>query len=258
MEEALAGKRAVCYIRVSTEEQTEYSPDSQKKAISDYAEAHGIVLLPDGCYADIGISGRKAGNRPAFLEMLGRARERPRPFDLVLVWKFSRFSRSRSDSIVYKQQLRKLGVSVVSVTEPICADPTAVLMEAMLEAMDEYYSLNLGEEVRRGMREKFRRGGVVTGAPFGYRVEEGRFVLCPEEAEAVRQMRAWRGEGCSYREIAERLNDGAVRTRRGGRFHGREVSYILHNPIYWGYQRWDGQLAPGDFPRIFPEDLPSL
>lgn len=258
MEEDLRGKRAVCYVRVSTEEQTEYSPDSQKKAIADYADAHGIALLPDGCYADIGISGRRAGNRPAFLEMLARARERPRPFELVLVWKFSRFSRSRSDSIVYKQQLRKLGVSVVSVTEPICDDPTAVLMEAMLEAMDEYYSLNLGEEVRRGMREKFRRGGVVTGAPFGYRVERGRFVLCPEEAEAVRRMRAWRGEGCSYREIAERLNDGAVRTRRGGRFHGREVSYILHNPIYWGYQRWEGQLVRGDFPRIFPEDPPSL
>ncbi len=258
MEEALTGKRAVCYIRVSTEEQSEYSPDSQKKAILDYADAHGILLLPDGCYADIGISGRKAGNRPAFLEMLARAREKPRAFELVLVWKFSRFSRSRSDSIVYKQQLRKLGISVVSVTEPICSDPTAVLMEAMLEAMDEYYSLNLGEEVRRGMREKFRRGGVVTGAPFGYRVERGHFVLCPKEAEAVRQMLVWRSEGCSYREIAERLNENSVPTRRGGKFHGREVSYILHNPIYWGYQRWDGQLVRGEFPPIFPEKTTSL
>ncbi len=258
MDNAFFGKRAVGYIRVSTEEQTEYSPESQKKAIADFAKMRGIVLPVDSFFEDLGISGRSVKNRPAFLKMMALAKERPRAFDLVLVWKFSRFSRSRSDSVVYKQQLRKLGVLVVSVTEPICCDPTSVLMEAMLEAMDEYYSLNLGEEVRRGMREKFARGEIVSGPPFGYRVKDGRFVLFAPEAAAVRQMHVWRSEGCSYKEIAKRLQADGIRTRRGGEFHAREVSYILHNPFYWGYQRWDGQLVKGNFSPIFEENPQSL
>lgn len=247
---AFVMRRAACYIRVSTEEQSEYSPDSQQRAICDYAQKNGIHLLTEECYSDIGISGRHAANRPGFLAMLRRAKERPRPFEMILVWKLSRFSRNRSDSIVYKQQLRKLGISVVSVTEPICEDPTSVLMEAMLEAMDEYYSLNLGEEVRRGMREKFRRGGVVTAPPFGYRVKDGQFVLVPEEAELIRQMQARHLAGESYLSIAAWLNEAGVRTRRGGIFHGRAVSYILNNPVYYGYQRWDGDLVAGSFPAI--------
>jgi len=38
--------------------------------------------------------------------------------DAVLVWKYSRFARNRTDSIVYKTMLRKKGVKVISITEP--------------------------------------------------------------------------------------------------------------------------------------------
>lgn len=238
-------KKAAMYIRVSTEEQVEYSPESQRKAIRRFAEERAYEICE--CYEDIGISGREVKNRPAFSQMIAEAKGKPKRFEAILVWKFSRFSRSRLDSVMYKAMLRKAGVTVISVTEPLLDEPTAVLMEAMLEAMDEYYSLNLGEEVRRGMQEKFIRGGLVTIAPYGYCVQGGRLEIVEREAKWVREMFQWREEGANYKEIAVRLDMLGVKTKRGGKFHAREVSYLLRNPVYFGYQRWNGLVVKGNF-----------
>ncbi len=247
--------RAAAYIRVSTEEQTEFSPESQRKEIQKYAESCGYLLCEENIFRDEGISGRKANNRPAFIRMIACAKQKPRPFDIVLVWKFSRFARNRSDSILYKSVLRKAGIRVVSVAEPLCEDATSVLMEAVLEAMDEYYSLNLGQEVRRGMEEKFLRGGVVSVPPFGYGVRDGVFVVREEEAFWVRRMFAEYVRGNTLRGIAEMLNAAEICTRRGGRFHAREVGYILKNPFYLGYQRRGENYVRGTQEPIVAEEL---
>lgn len=247
--------RAAAYIRVSTEEQTEYSPESQMREISRYAAREGILLLTEHVYRDVGISGRRACNRPAFVEMIHAAAERPRPFDYILVWKFSRFSRSRNDSILYKARLKKYGIRVVSVSEPLKEDPTSLLMEAMLEAMDEYYSINLGQEVRRGMEEKFLRGGVVSIPPFGYTVENGSFVPVKREAQAVVAAFRVASKGGSLRSIAQMLNESGICTKRGGHFHAREVGYILRNPFYIGYQRRGDKVALGTQEPLIPQEL---
>ena len=64
---------AACYIRVSTEDQTEYSPEAQKRALEQYARQHGMKLPPTHIYIDAGISGRKAVTRPAFMAMIAAA-----------------------------------------------------------------------------------------------------------------------------------------------------------------------------------------
>ena len=95
--------------------------------------------------------------------MIGLAKSKPKPFDVILVWKFSRFARNREDSVVYKSMLRKeLNIDVVSISEDVGDDKMAILFEAMIEAMDEYYSIILAEEVKRGMTEKEKRGGVLS------------------------------------------------------------------------------------------------
>ena len=128
---------AAAYIRVSTEDQTEYSPDSQLKKIQEYARAHDLSLPEELVFLDQGISGRSADKRPSFMKMIGLAKQTPRPVDLILVWKFSRFARSRQDSILYKSMLRRdCGIQVVSITEHLSDDPTSILIEALLEAME--------------------------------------------------------------------------------------------------------------------------
>lgn len=101
-------RTAACYIRVSTDDQLEYSPDSQLKIIEDYAKKHGLLLPREFIFQEEdGVSGRRAEKRPEFQRMIATARQKPRPFDLVLVWKFSRFARNQEESIVYKSLLRR-------------------------------------------------------------------------------------------------------------------------------------------------------
>ncbi len=233
-------KNAAVYIRVSTEDQTEFSPDAQLREIRKYAEKNNLIIKEENIFKDEGISGRRADKRPAFLKMICRAKSKPKPFDVILVHKFDRFARSREDSIVYKSLLRKdCNIKVISITEHMEDDKFSVILEAMLEAMAEYYSLNLSEEVKKGMTEKARRGELQTPAPFGYKMVNG--VLTPEddEAELVKQIfRKYVKEGQNLRTIAKYVNSLGYRTKKGNVFDTRLIEYIIYNPTYIGKMRW--------------------
>ena len=102
------------YIRVSTHDQEEISPDSQENLLREYATRNNIVILK--IFSDLGISGRKAEKRPGFQEMFVLAKGSDHPVYLILVWKFSRFARNQEESIVYKSLLKKQhNVEVVSI-----------------------------------------------------------------------------------------------------------------------------------------------
>ena len=220
-------KTAAAYIRVSTEDQAEYSPAAQLRLIRAWAENNGFVVAPEHIYIDEGISGRRAEKRPAFMRMIAAAKRKPAPFDAILVHRFDRFARSREDSVVYKSMLRRdCGVQVISTAESIEDDKFSVILEAMLEAMAEYYSINLADEVRKGMTEKARRGGRQTYAPFGYRTVGGQLVLEPTEAALVVEVFRRFASGETYFAIARWLNGIGARTRNGREFQNRSIRYI--------------------------------
>ncbi|MGI5896097.1 MAG: recombinase family protein [Oscillospiraceae bacterium] len=239
---------AAAYIRVSTKDQTELSPDSQIKLIWEYAKNHDMVLPEEFIFRDDGISGRSAARRPAFLRMIAAAKSKQHPFSVLLLWKFSRFARNQEESIVYKSLLRRdCGVEVISISEPLADGPFGSLIERIIEWMDDFYSTRLSGEVRRGMAEKASRGGVVAAAPFGYRNEGGTLVPLPEQAEGVRQLFAHFLAGASYRALANEMNLLGYRLRRGGKFDARIVKYILLNPVYIGKIRWSPSNGGGYF-----------
>lgn len=244
---------AAAYIRVSTDDQLEYSPDSQLIEIRRYAKAHDIVIPEDYIYIeDDGISGRKTKKREAFQRMIGTAKTKPKPFDVILLWKFSRFARNREDSVVYKSMLRKqLGIDVISVSEPLSDDKMSILIEAMIEAMDEYYSINLSEEVTRGMTEKVRRGEPVSIPAFGYVIKEKQYYPNPKTAPIVRSLFEEYAAGAGCRDLATKLNDMGIRSTRGNLFENRTVEYILRNPVYIGLIRWS---PSGKISRNFKRD----
>ena len=166
-------KNGACYIRVSTDKQDELSPDAQKRLLLDYARENDIIVTEDSIFWEIGISGRKTENRPAFRQMVAAAKSKDHPFDVILVWKFSRFARNQEESIVYKSLLKKSGVDVVSVSEPLPEGIMGGLIERILEWMDEYYSIRLSGEVMRGMTEKAMRARYQSNPPMGYDRERG-------------------------------------------------------------------------------------
>ena len=109
-------------------------------------------------------------NRPEFQKMLDEAKRTEAPFEEILVWKFSRFTRKREHAVVLKSMLRRKGLRVVSITEQAEDNPTGRLLEGIIESVDEFYSENLAMEVLRGMREAASRGfWVAPMAPYGYR-----------------------------------------------------------------------------------------
>ena len=233
-------KTGAAYIRVSTDDQLDYSPESQLKAIRDYAKRNGIIIPDEYVYQDDGISGRKAEKRPGFQKMISDAKTKPTPFQIILVWKFSRFARNREDSIVYKSMLRKqCGIDVVSIAEPLSDDKTSLLIEALLEAMDEYYSINLGEEVKRGMTEKATRGEVLSVPPYGYEIKNKEYVIKEDEAKIVKYIFESYAKGKAARGIVEECNAMGARSHRGNCFELRTIEYILNNPVYIGKIRWN-------------------
>ena len=234
-------KFAAAYIRVSTDDQLEFSLDAQIKALKDYAKRNDMIILNEHIYADEGISGKRADKRPAFMKMIATSKKKPRPFDVILVHKFDRFARSREDSVVYKSMLkRESGIRVISITEQIEDDKFSVILEAMLEAMAEYYSLNLSDEVKKGMTEKATRGELQANPSFGYRAENNQLVIVEEEAKYVRFIfEKFANQEMNMRQLARYLNDLGVRTHRGCKFENRTIEYILNNPTYISVLRWN-------------------
>ena len=235
-------KIAAAYIRVSTHMQEELSPDAQIRLIKEWTNGHGYDLPEEFIFIDKGISGRKVRKRPSFLRMISMAKSKPSPFDAILVWKFSRFARNQEESIVYKAMLRnKHKIDVISISEPISDDVYGGLIERIIEWMDEFYSIRLAEDVKRGMTENALRGNFQSSPAFGYKVEKGQgLVIVEDQANIVRMIfNLYANSGMGFYDIARHLNRLGYTTKKGGAFETRTIKYIIQNPIYKGYLRWN-------------------
>lgn len=229
------------YVRVSTHDQEEISPDSQEKLLREYAQKNNIIILK--IFYELGISGRKADKRPEFQEMIGSAKSKEHPVDVILVWKYSRFARNQEESIVYKSLLKKQNnVDVISISEPLIDGPFGSLIERIIEWMDEYYSIRLSGEVFRGMKENARRGSFQARPPLGYKIaEHGKPpVIVPEEAKIVKIIfEKYANDKLGFFDIARYLNSLGFKTSHNKPFERRSIEYIIQNPMYCGMIRWN-------------------
>ena len=233
---------AALYIRVSTDKQDELSPDAQRRLLNEYAERNAMMISSEYVFVENGISGKKADKRPQFQQMIGYAKSKEHPFDVILVWKYSRFARNQEESIVYKSLLKRNNVDVISISEPIIDGPFGTLIERIIEWMDEYYSIRLSGEVTRGMTEKALRGGYQAKPPLGYKVLYPKEppVIVPEEANIIRMIfDKYVNDDMTFFQIARHLNSLGIKTERGRNFERRAIEYIIQNPTYKGFIRWN-------------------
>ena len=142
-------KVAAAYIRVSTDDQLEYSPDSQLEKIRLYAERNQILLPKEFIFVDEGISGRKTKNRPAFNEMMS-AIERGE-IDTVIVYKFDRICRDLGSFRLFMEDLLCNNVKFISASD--CFDTSDSLGLTTLK-----YLLLFSEMERKTHSERCRRG----------------------------------------------------------------------------------------------------
>lgn len=238
----MSSKVAALYIRVSTEDQAELSPDAQKRLLLDYAQKNDMIVSGDFIFTE-SVSGRHAQKRPEFQRMIALAKQPSHPIDVILVWKFSRFARNQEESIVYKSMLKKDNVDVISVSEPLIEGPFGSLIERIIEWMDEYYSIRLSGEVLRGMKEKALQNGYQSSPCLGYNaVGRGKpFVINEAEYAIVSYvMDLYDNQNLDETAIARRCNDLGYKTKRGNAFERRNIDRILQNPFYCGTVRWNG------------------
>ena len=230
------------YIRVSTHDQDELSPDAQKRIGLEYAKNNGIVIPKDFIFIE-SVSGRNVKNRHEFQKMISLAKSPDHPIDVIVVWKFSRFARNQEESIVYKSMLKKDKVDVISISEPLIDGPFGSLIERIIEWMDEYYSIRLSGEVLRGMKEKALKEGYQQVPPLGYQaVGNGQpFVINEDDYKIVEYMfEQFDTYDKDYTYITRQLNIMGHRTKRGNPFEARSVKRILQNPFYYGLVSWNG------------------
>ena len=233
------------YARVSSDRQdVDLSVAAQLRALREYAKKNGYAIVRE--YVDESKSGL-IDDRPEFKKMFDEARMPEAGFREVLVWKFSRFTRNREHAIALKTVLRRRGVKVVSITEPIDDTPTGRFSEGVIEVLDEFYSENLATDVRRGMREAASRGFWVSSrTPYGYdrvMVQDGakeRPKLQPNEVTApvVKRFFDMAENGTGMLDIARAINDEDIPSATGKLWSSDSVNFILRNEVYTGTLIW--------------------
>lgn len=242
---------AVIYARYSSHNQTEQSIEGQLHDAYAYAERNEYQVI--GEYIDRALTGTR-DQRPDFQRMIRDAEKHQ--FDLIIVWKLDRFARNRYDSAIYKARLKKYGVRVVSVMENITDGPEGVILEGILESMAEYYSANLAENVRRGMKENINKGWFCGGnVPLGYRVQDHRLVIDERTAPVAREVFRRYSDGESPSAIAEDLNRRGIRTPRGYKFTLSSFEHMLVNSAYIGKYTFAGQVIDGAADRLIDDDV---
>jgi len=161
--------KAIIYARYSSDGQREESIEGQLRECKEYAGQHNITII--GTYIDRAISA-KSDNRPEFQKMIRDSSKKQ--FDVVLVWKLDRFARNRLDSATYRAILKRNGVNLVSAKGNISDGPEGIILEAMLEGMNEYYSAELSVKIKRGQKENALKCKANVKPPFGYKINSDR------------------------------------------------------------------------------------
>lgn len=251
---------AALYARVSTDEQaTEgHSIDAQLRLMRDYCARKGFAVAVE--YIEPGKSARSTA-RPSFVRLFADAAEQPRPFDVVIVHKIDRWSRSLIDTMISLRDLSALGVGFASVTEDLdFTTPAGMVVLAVQGTMAELYSRNLAAETSKGKAERARKGlhnGVV---PFGYeRIPrtEGKPAQPPRphptNAAGLRLAFDLCAQGMTPLQIAQALNEAGYRTsgNRGTNPFGVDtVLPMLKSRFALGEMPYKGEWRDGAHPAI--------
>ena len=225
---------AFILARYSTDNQNPDSIEVQVEKCSTWCKDHSLPIL--GVFADMAVSGMK-DTRPQYEAMMQQLRQGLA--DTVVIYDQSRMFRKMTAWFAFRDALTAMGVSVVSVTQPMIGkdlrDPTNFLTEGSMALFNQIWALQTRQKVMEKMRFMARNGQHTGGKPaLGYKVVNGRLEICEEEAVIVRRIFKEYAHGSSYRDIIAGLNADGYKTKRGRPFGSNSLHDLLHNEKYIG------------------------
>ncbi len=240
-------KKIVIYARFSSHTQTEQSIEGQLRECHYYAEKNNYEIICE--YIDRAISGT-TDKRPQFLQMIEDSKKRE--FEYVLVYQLDRFARNRYDSANYKMKLKKNGIRVLSARENISDDASGILIESVLEGMAEYYSAELSQKVKRGIKETMLKGNHLGGIPpIGYKQENRKLIVDTKTAPIVRKIfKEFLKDGATIKSVCDLLRENNIKNRTKKYFNLNQISKILRNKRFTGVVEYDNEVYENVYPAI--------
>ena len=244
-------KKAVIYARYSSDRQNEQSIAGQVEVCTEWAKNNEIEIIE--IYPDEALTGR-TDRRPSFQKMINDSKNGR--FDYIIVYKMDRFARNRYDSAIYKAQLKKQGVKVISAMENIADGPEGIILESVLEGMAEYYSANLSQNVLRGMHQRAELAKYLGGAvPLGYKIDSDKnYVIDEKTAVIVKRIYEMYSNGYTIKELCNALNSAGYRSATGKKFSYGSLHTVLTNPKYVGRYSHMGITIENAVPRIVDDE----
>lgn len=243
-------KTAVIYARYSCDAQSEQSIEGQLRVCEEYAAKNDILILDT--YIDRAMTGTN-DMRPDFQRMIRDSAKRQ--WNYVVVYKLDRFSRNKYEATVHKNTLKNNGVKVVSAMENIPDSPEGIILESLLEGMNQYYSAELAQKVRRGMRETRLKGNYQGGhLPYGYVACDKKVIIDEEKAEVVRFIFEQYAKGVFVKDIIATLTANGI-CYKGKPFVMNTIYGILKNEKYSGSYMLGDEVVDKIYPPIISQEV---
>jgi site-specific DNA recombinase len=246
------------YARVSTDKQAQkdLSIPAQIDMMKEYANKNGWKIT--GHFVDQGESATTA-NRPELKRLLQHCKE-TKEVDAVIVHKIDRLARNLIDYATIKAILKQKGIKLISVSEPFDDNPVGHLLENIIASISEWYSANLGQEMKKSHYSKLKKGEWPTKAPIGYKGErkDNRTIHVPDENSApqVRQVYELFSTGqYSLITMGQEMAERGIRTRTRKIYSPEQVKKLLSRRFYIGRLVWKGKEYQGKHQPIISEKL---
>jgi len=161
-------KNAILYLRVSTEEQVEnYSMGTQEEICSREAERMGYTVTQ--VFREEGKSAKTITGRVELIRLLEYCRKHKKDVQAVIFYKTDRLSRQMTDYLIIKEKLNRMGIRLISATEPVDDSPMGKFIGNFYAGIAQLDNEMKSERARNGMHARFRSGLVCSGkAQLGY------------------------------------------------------------------------------------------
>jgi site-specific DNA recombinase len=251
----------VLYARVSTDKQAEQdlSIPAQLQARRDYASQRDWQVISE--YIEPGASAKTA-ERPELQRLLTCLREAKERVDILLVHKIDRLARNVFDHATIKALLKQRDIRLASVVENIDESVSGQLVENIMASIGQFYSANLSEEVKKGMRQKVLKGGWPHRPPRGYVLitsresDSKKIEIHPKEGPLMkRAFELYASSWYSVRTLSTRLAREGLVGPLGQPMSQAHLRRLLANSFYAGFVRWHDHENRGTHPALIPREL---
>lgn len=221
-------KRAIGYVRASTEEQT-LTPTAQRDAMQRWCTAEGVELV--AVHEDLGVSGAtEIDRRPGLMSALADLDDRGAGF--LLVAKRDRIGRDVLVSAMVERLVERKGAQVAAADGVGNGDsPEAAMMRGIVDVFAQYERALIRARTRAALAVKRSRGERTGGIPYGQRLAADGVHLEPDagEQELIGAARRLRSTGISLRAVGRRLEGRGMLPRSGGHWHPQSVKAVLQS-----------------------------